>query len=259
MPLDKRRDAQRKRNERADKSGRERPCPDCPLPLKKPRVTTSSSLVPSRKPKTRTKLSKQCAWKLFEQDSKALISLMSLPNDSRRTQRWQSLVKTVRQNCSWKVLQEREVVDCSFDIRPNDTTKARLVLIICEMAWVEVKPSKIIPSGAGNNLGLFACRTFEANDIVGVFVGEVCDDDDFDYNEGTALPTHRFMRLDAKGGLGHPLYYGCHLVNDPSFISSGSHRRKKKTNACFHSNFLLRASHRILKGQEILASYWYSV
>ena len=101
--------------------------------------------------------------------------------------------------------------------------------------------------------GLFANRNFKAKECIGVYLGKVSETQsnsgycfDWAYNGDDYF-------VDAVGGIGHPVYFGMHLIN----------HSRLHVNVTLTEDLYFSASRDICKGEELYMSYgsdfWTSV
>jgi hypothetical protein len=133
--------------------------------------------------------------------------------------------------------------------------------------------------GEGTGYGLFACRDFKKNDVIGVYYGKIFDfDEEADHKDRPyALeidwPPHsdssRKLHVDAMGGASnkkktaHPIYFGMQFLQDPTIWYDENHTArpllkkdwKFQPNCKLCKDLEIQATKDIRAGDEIFVIY----
>jgi hypothetical protein len=111
-------------------------------------------------------------------------------------------------------------------------------------------------------MGLFAKRSFQPGDVMGLFYGKV-------FREGKKTTTEYGMEsksckviIDAQGGIDskHPFYFGLHFANDPTIAEKSMKKLTRSASKQLHNffideDFIARASRDIYVGDELFLYY----
>lgn len=130
--------------------------------------------------------------------------------------------------------------------------------------WFQVRKSDFVCQGDHTCYGLFALREFKKDEILGLYMGTLVDD-----NAEKENGNYRFHNLIPRKNTS---YMGMHYINDPLYplycehaencfvdINSRVHEAKKKNvnkvNVKIMTDYLVRATKRINVGNEITTYY----
>lgn len=121
-------------------------------------------------------------------------------------------------------------------------------MYLCNVPWLHVAKSK-----QNRGYGLFTTRVFLKDDYIGIYYG---------YKQCTTQSEYRLKDIDPTG-IKDKLLFGCHFINDPYFgmnkdtgkLKDGTFP-KEDPNSKFCTDYLVQATRKIEKNEEILA--WYN-
>ena len=125
--------------------------------------------------------------------------------------------------------------------------------------WIEVKPSDLTDQekAEGYDFGLFASRTFEVDDVIGIYVGEIISDNELRNREDSVFEIKvggRNLYVDISDTTEARLKFGMgmHMLNDLNYQGSDE---KDNNNAAICGDLSVLALSEIKAGDEITTSY----
>ena len=131
---------------------------------------------------------------------------------------------------------------------PENEENVKYQMYLCNVPWLHVAKSK-----QNRGYGLFTSRVFLNDDYIGIYYG---------YKQNTIQSEYRLKDIDTTG-IKDKLLFGCHFINDPYFgmnKESGKFKDgtfpKEDPNSKFCTDYLIQATRKIEKNEEILA--WYN-